>query len=86
MVPASLTRGGDAPPDEEPRMSGVYKKIEIVGTSPTGFDEATRAAIEEASKSIRHMAWFEVAEQRGAIKGGKITEFQVTLRVGFKLE
>lgn len=67
-------------------MSGVYKKIEIVGTSPTSFAEATRAAIEEASKSVRHMAWFEVAEQRGAIKDGKVSEFQVTLRVGFKLE
>lgn len=67
-------------------MSGIYKKIEIVGTSPTSFAEATRRAVEQASKSIRHMAWFEVAEQRGAIKDGKVSEFQVTLRVGFKLE
>ncbi|ABS26169.1 dodecin [Anaeromyxobacter sp. Fw109-5] len=67
-------------------MSGIYKKIEIVGTSPTSFAEATRMAVEQASKSIRHMAWFEVVEQRGAIKDGKVSEFQVTLRVGFKLE
>jgi len=67
-------------------MTGVYKKIEIVGTSPTSFAEATRSAIEEASRSVRHMAWFEVVEQRGAIKDGKVAEFQVTLRVGFKLE
>jgi dodecin len=67
-------------------MTGVYKKIEIVGTSPTSFAEATRVAVEAASKSVRHMNWFEVVEQRGAIKDGKVLEFQVTLRVGFKLE
>jgi flavin-binding protein dodecin len=67
-------------------MSGVYKKVEIVGTSPVSFAEATRAAIEEAAKTIRHMSWFEVAEQRGAIKDGKVLEFQVTLRIGFKVE
>ncbi len=67
-------------------MSGVYKKIEIVGTSPVSFAEAAKAAIETASKTVRHMSWFEVAEQRGAVKDGKVIEFQVTLRVGFKLE
>jgi dodecin len=67
-------------------VSGIYKKIEIVGTSPLSFAEATKAAVEEAAKTIRHLSWFEVAEQRGAIKDGKVSEFQVTLRVGFKLE
>jgi dodecin len=75
-----------APREKEAPMPGVYKKIEVVGTSPTSFAEATRVAIEEASKSVRHMSWFEVAEQRGAIKDGKVLEFQVTLRVGFKIE
>lgn len=64
----------------------VYKKIEVVGTSPTSFAEATRAAVEEAAKTMRHMSWFEVVEQRGAIRDGKVTEFQVTLRIGFRLE
>lgn len=67
-------------------MSGVYKKIQIVGTSPTSFAEATRAAVEEASRTVRHMSWFEVVEQRGAIRDGKVSEFQVTLLIGFKLE
>jgi flavin-binding protein dodecin len=67
-------------------VSGIYKKIEIVGTSPVSFAEATRAAVEAAAKTVRHLSWFEVAEQRGAIKDGKVSEFQVTLRVGFKLE
>jgi dodecin len=64
----------------------VYKKVEIVGTSPTSFADATRVAVETASKTIRHMDWFEVAEQRGSIRDGKVKEFQVTLRIGFAVE
>jgi len=67
-------------------MSGTYKKIELVGTSPVSFAEAVRAAVEEASKSVRHMNWFEVVEQRGFIKDGKVAEFQVTVQIGFKIE
>jgi flavin-binding protein dodecin len=64
----------------------VYKKIEIVGTSKTSFAEAVKAAVAEAGKSLRQMSWFEVVEQRGSIKDGKVHEFQVTVRVGFKVE
>ena len=67
-------------------MPGIYKKVEIVGTSPVSFAEAVKAGIEEAGKTIRHMDWFEVVEQRGRIHDGKVAEFQVTVRVGFKLE
>jgi flavin-binding protein dodecin len=67
-------------------MPGTYKLVEIVGTSPTSFAEATRAAIAEASKTVRHMDWFEVVEQRGSIVDGKVGEFQVTLKIGFKVE
>jgi flavin-binding protein dodecin len=67
-------------------MAGTFKKIEIVGTSPVSFAEATRSAVDEAAKSVRAMSWFEVVEQRGAIRDGKVSEFQVTIRVGFKIE
>jgi len=67
-------------------MPGTYKLVEIVGTSPTSFAEAARAAIADASKTIRHMDWFEVVEQRGRIADGNVQEFQVTLKVGFKIE
>ncbi|MHB8799199.1 MAG: dodecin [Thermoanaerobaculia bacterium] len=67
-------------------MPGIYKKVELVGTSPVSFAEAAKAAVEEASKTIRHMDWFEVVEQRGRIHDGKVVEFQVTISVGFKLE
>jgi hypothetical protein len=67
-------------------MPGVYKLVEVVGTSPASFAEATRAAVAEASKTIRHIDWFEVVEQRGRVADGKVEEFQVTLKVGFKIE
>ncbi|MBA3856786.1 MAG: dodecin flavoprotein [Cyanobacteria bacterium PR.3.49] len=67
-------------------MSGVYKMVEIVGTSTVSFAEATKEAVKRAGKTIRNMGWFEVVEQRGAIKDGAVSEFQVKLKVGFKLE
>jgi hypothetical protein len=67
-------------------MSGVWKKIDVVGTSPVSFAEATKVAIQEAAKSVRQMGWFEVVEMRGAISGGQVSEFQVTVRIGFKIE
>lgn len=67
-------------------MAGVYKKIEVVGTSKQSFADATRTAIAEAGKTVKNMSWFEVAEMRGAIKGSQVSEFQVTVRIGFKIE
>jgi flavin-binding protein dodecin len=67
-------------------MAGTFKIIELVGTSSVSFAEAVRAAMEEASKTVRNMSWFEVVQQRGRIADGKVAEFQVTIKVGFKLE
>ncbi len=67
-------------------MAATYKVTELVGTSPTSFAEAVRAAVAEASKTVRHMDWFQVVEQRGRIADGKVAEFQVTIKIGFKLE
>jgi hypothetical protein len=67
-------------------MAGTFKIIELVGTSRESFAEAVRAAVDEAAKTVRNMSWFEVVEQRGRIDAAKVAEFQVTLKVGFKLE
>ena len=64
----------------------VYKLVEIVGTSPTGTDDAIRNAIETAARTIRHIDWFEVLETRGQVADGKVAHFQVTLKIGFRLE
>ena len=65
---------------------GVYKFIEVVGTSAESADSAIEAAIAEASKTVRHILWFEVKDTRGRVENGKIAEYQVTVRLGFKLE
>jgi len=67
-------------------MPGTYKMVELVGTSPTSFAEATKSAIAEASKTIHHMNWFEVVRESGRIADGKVAEFQVILKIGFKIE
>lgn len=64
----------------------VYKLVEVVGTSPQGTDEAIRNAIETAAKSIRHIDWFEVTGTRGQVVDGKVAHFQVTLKLGFRIE
>ena len=66
--------------------SHVYKFVELVGSSTVGTDDAISNAVETASKSIRHLDWFEVIETRGHVVDGKIVHFQVTLKVAFRLE
>ena len=64
----------------------IYKKIELVGSSPKGIEDAVKNAISRAKKTIRSMRWFEVIETRGYLEEGKISHWQVTLKVGFTLE
>lgn len=66
--------------------SHVYKFVELVGTSTVGTDDAIRNAVETASKTIRHLDWFQVVETRGHVADGKIAHFQVTLKLAFRLE
>jgi flavin-binding protein dodecin len=64
----------------------VYKKIELVGSSPKGIEDAVKNALSRAKKTVRNMRWFEVSETRGYLEEGKIAHWQVTLKVGFTLE
>ncbi len=64
----------------------VFKKIELVGTSGNSFSEAAANAIAKAAESVRNMSWFEVVEQRGSVADGKIKQYQVTVRIGFRVE
>ena len=67
-------------------MPGTYKVVELVGTSPISFAEAVKAAVADAALTIRHMSWFQVVEERGRIADGKVEEFQVAIKIGFKIE
>jgi flavin-binding protein dodecin len=64
----------------------IYKIVEIAGSSETGIQDAIEAAITRASKTTRHLRWFEVIQTRGQIADGKVQHYQVTLKAGFTLE
>jgi dodecin len=64
----------------------TYRITEIVGTSPESVDAAIRNGLHRAAQTLRHLDWFEVKEIRGQLDGGNIAHFQVTMRVGFRLE
>jgi hypothetical protein len=64
----------------------IYRLTEIIGSSANTIDEAINNAIETASGTLRNMSWFEVTEIRGDIRDGKVSHFQVSLKVGFRYE
>lgn len=64
----------------------VYKLIEIVGSSEKSSDDAIAIAIARASKTLHNLDWFEVQEIRGKIVSGKVSHYQVKLKVGFRLD
>ena len=65
----------------------VYKVVEIVGSSEVSVSKAIDRAIEKApSETLRNIGWFEVGQVRGHIENGKVKHYQVTLKLGFRLE
>ena len=64
----------------------VYKTIEITGSSTEGVTQAIDRAVGKASETVRGIDWFEVTEIRGHLEGGAVAHYQVTLKVGFRLE
>ncbi len=64
----------------------IYKKIELVGSSPTSIEDAVNNAVDRAAKTIRNMRWFEVGDLRGHIEGNKVAHWQVTVKIGFTLD
>jgi len=64
----------------------VYKKIEVVGSSPDGLQAAIESGVEKAAESVHNIRWFEVTETRGNVEDGKIAYWQVTLKIGFTLD
>jgi flavin-binding protein dodecin len=80
-----VDRQSSATTPEDP-VDHTYKVTEIVGTSSDGLDAAIRSGIARASKTLRNLDWFEVTDIRGAMNEGDIAWFQVTLKVGFRLD
>ena len=64
----------------------IYKIIQLAGSSNDSIEGAIQNAIAKASKTLHHLRWFEVIETRGHIEDGKVSHYQVVLKVGFTLE
>lgn len=64
----------------------TYRLTEIVGSSSEGVDQAIRNGLRRASQTVRNLDWFQVTEVRGHLQDGEVDYFQVTLKVGFRLE
>ena len=64
----------------------TYALTEVVGTSKSGIDEAIRNAVTRVSKTVDHLDWFEVVQVRGYIRDSEVDHFQVTIKVGSRLE
>ena len=64
----------------------IYSVSEIVGSSSEGVDDAIKGAISRASKTLHNLDWFEVSDIRGRIEDNASCHFQVTLKVGFRLD
>ena len=64
----------------------TYRVTEVVGSSAEGVDHAVRTAVARAAETLHGLDWFEVTEIRGRIEDGRISEYQVGLKVGFRLD
>ena len=64
----------------------VYKSVEITGSSADGVTQAIERAVAKASETLRHLDWFEVVNVRGHLEDGRVGHYQVTLKIGFRLE
>lgn len=64
----------------------TYALTEVVGTSKDGVDQAIRNAVQRLSRTVDHLDWFEVVQIRGYVRDGSVDHFQVTIKVGSRLE
>jgi dodecin len=64
----------------------VYKVIELTGSSKTSMEDAIQNAVNRAAKTIRHMRWFQVTDNRGYIDNNRVAYYQVTVKIGFTME
>lgn len=67
-------------------MSNTYKTVEIVGSSKQGVDDAMRQAVAKAAETLHNLEWIEVTNVRGHIQAGQIAHFQVTMKIGFRID
>jgi dodecin len=78
-VPSHLRDGGIM-------SEHVYKQVELTGSSKTSIEDAIQGAIAKAAKTLHNLHWFQVVETRGYIENGKVDYWQVTIKLGFRVD
>jgi flavin-binding protein dodecin len=73
-------------PEEFAMSNHVYKKLEIVGSSPVSIEDAIGTAIRKTGETVQNLRWFEVLQVRGEISENQAAHYQVTMNLGFTLE
>src|SRR4051812_40788276 len=84
--PRAVAPNGQRARQEASMSDHVYRLSEIVGSSRTSIDDAIRTAISKAAQTVRNIDWFQTNEIRGQVVDGEVAYFQVTLKVGFRVE
>lgn len=64
----------------------VYKHLELTGSSTESIEDAVKTAIAKAGQTVRNMHWFQVVDTRGYIDDGGVKYWQVTIKVGFRVD
>ncbi len=64
----------------------TYKKIEVVGSSSVSIEDAIKSALAECNKTLHHLEWFEMVDTRGHIVNGEVGHYQVTLKIGMRIQ
>jgi flavin-binding protein dodecin len=72
--------------EEDPMSGGVYKFIDLVGTSSKSIEDAVNGAVSHAAKTVHEIRWFEIKDVRGRVEKNAVVEYQVGVRLGFKLD
>jgi flavin-binding protein dodecin len=86
LPPRDDRRRGEQMPGGNPMPDKTYKIVDVVGVSEENIHQAVRNALKKASQTLRNLEWFEVQNIRGAVNSKGEPEFQVTLKIGFRLE
>ncbi len=68
------------------KTAKVYKRIELIGISTEGFEDAINNAISKASETLSGLSWFEVKELRGSISNSQVREYQATVVINFEVQ
>jgi len=64
----------------------IYSISEVVGSSTVSADDAIRGAVTRAARTLHNLDWFEVTNIRGHIENNQLSHYQVTLKIGFRLD